>query len=97
MLRIQRLGMFLEAHFGEVEYHMPDEGMETDQEGATPDGEPSFLIQLDDAEARIKLLSMVRPFIPVWSAFPVVDSMHRRLTAIASCYGDVSKLCLTWQ
>ncbi|KAH9978661.1 beta-lactamase-like protein [Lactifluus volemus] len=58
MLRIQRLGMFLEAHFGEVEYHMPDEEMETDQEGATPDGEPSFLIQLDDAEARIKLLSM---------------------------------------
>jgi cleavage and polyadenylation specificity factor subunit 3 len=65
MLRIQRLGMFLEAHFGEVEYHMPDKEMENEQEGATPDGEPSFLIQLDDAEARIKLLSMVRLAIPV--------------------------------
>jgi cleavage and polyadenylation specificity factor subunit 3 len=64
MLRIQRLGMFLEAHFGEVEYHMPDEEMEDEQEGATPDGEPSFLIQLDDAEARINLLSMVHLFTP---------------------------------
>ncbi|KAH9998453.1 beta-lactamase-like protein [Russula compacta] len=58
MVRIQRLGMFLEAHFGEVEYHMPDEDMEAEQEEPTPHGEPSFLIQLDDAEARINLLSM---------------------------------------
>lgn len=59
MVRIQRLGMFLEAHFGEVEYHMPDEDSETEQEGlVASQGEPSFLIQLDDAEARINLLSM---------------------------------------
>ncbi|KAI0254119.1 beta-lactamase-like protein [Lactifluus subvellereus] len=57
MVRIKRLGMFLEAHFGDVECHMPDEDMD-EQEGATPDGEPSFLIQLDDAEAQINLLSM---------------------------------------
>lgn len=65
MVRIQRLGMFLEAHFGEVEYHMPDEDMEAEQEEPTPHGEPSFLIQLDDAEARINLLSMVRPSLSV--------------------------------
>ncbi|KAI0266752.1 mRNA 3'-end-processing protein YSH1 [Gloeopeniophorella convolvens] len=58
MMRIQRLGMFLEAHFGEVEYHMPEEEMEEEQEEPTARGEPSFLIQLDDAEARINLLSM---------------------------------------
>jgi len=58
MVRIQRLGMFLEAHFGEVEYHMPDEDMETEQEEPTSQDEPSFLIQLDDADARINLLSM---------------------------------------
>jgi len=58
MIRIQRLGMFLEAHFGEVEYHMPDEDTETEQEEIASKGEPSFLIQLDDAEARINLLSM---------------------------------------
>jgi len=61
MTRIQRLGLFLEAHFGEVEYHMPDEEQETEEEELTSHGEPSFLIQLDDAEARINLLSMVRP------------------------------------
>jgi len=61
MIRIQRLGLFLEAHFGEVEYHMPDEDSETEEEELTSRGEPSFLIQLDDAEARINLLSMVRP------------------------------------
>ena len=59
MVRIQRLGMFLEAHFGDVEYHMPDEEMGAEGEEPTPQGEPSFLIQLDDAEARINLLSMV--------------------------------------
>lgn len=58
MTRIQRLGMFLEAHFGDVEYHMPDEDTETEQEELASHGEPSFLIQLDDAEARINLLSM---------------------------------------
>ncbi|KAI0305682.1 mRNA 3'-end-processing protein YSH1 [Multifurca ochricompacta] len=58
MVRIQRLGMFLEAHFGEVEYHMPEEDMEGEQEELIPHGEPSFLIQLDDAEAQINLLSM---------------------------------------
>lgn len=59
MVRIQRLGMFLEAHFGDVEYHMPDEDMPAEGEEPTSLGEPSFLIQLDDAEARINLLSMV--------------------------------------
>ena len=59
MVRIQRLGLFLEAHFGDVEYHIPDEDMGIEQEEPTPRGEPSFLIQLDDAEARINLLSMV--------------------------------------
>jgi cleavage and polyadenylation specificity factor subunit 3 len=29
--RIQRLAMFLEAHFGEVELHMPDEDAEEEQ------------------------------------------------------------------
>ncbi|TFY70887.1 hypothetical protein EVG20_g2115 [Dentipellis fragilis] len=57
MTRIQRLGMFLEAHFGDVEYHMPDESEEAEQ-GESSAGEPSFLIQLDEADARINLVSM---------------------------------------
>ena len=70
MIRIQRLGLFLEAHFGEVEYHMPDEEQEAEEEGLTSHGEPSFLIQLDDAEARINLLSMVRLSLFVTYFFP---------------------------
>lgn len=96
MVRIQRLGMFLEAHFGEVEYHMPDEDMD-EQEGATPDGEPSFLIQLDDAEARINLLSMVHSPLLTWLASPADDNTHRRSIAVATRYGDVSKLSLRWR
>jgi cleavage and polyadenylation specificity factor subunit 3 len=72
MTRIQRLGLFLEAHFGEVEYHMPDEETETEEEELTSHGEPSFLIQLDDAEAQINLLSMVRPSL---FTFPLAHVM----------------------
>ncbi|KAI0066120.1 Metallo-hydrolase/oxidoreductase [Artomyces pyxidatus] len=59
MLRIQRLGMFLDAHFGEVEYHMPDEDDHDMEQGEAPGGaEPSFVIQMDDGDARINLLSL---------------------------------------
>lgn len=93
MTRIQRLGLFLEAHFGDVEYHMPDEELETEEEELTSQGEPSFLIQLDDAEARINLLSMVRPSHSILYLFPrschdaqTVDSsseaLRRRVEAV---------------
>ena len=55
--RIQRLAWFLEAHFGDVELHMPEEGDE-----AEPDDEenqPLLLVTLDEADAVINLLSMV--------------------------------------
>ncbi|KAI9442109.1 beta-lactamase-like protein [Lactarius indigo] len=74
MVRIQRLGMFLEAHFGDVEYHIPDEDMGTEQEEPTARGEPSFLIQLDDAEARINLLSM--------TVDSSSDALRRRVEAV---------------
>jgi cleavage and polyadenylation specificity factor subunit 3 len=58
VVRIQRLAMFLEAHFGEVELHMPEETMEPEQgEDST---EPSLLVRLDEAYASISLVSMVR-------------------------------------
>ncbi|KAI0043657.1 Metallo-hydrolase/oxidoreductase [Auriscalpium vulgare] len=57
MMRIRRLGMFLDAHFGDIEYHMPDVD-DHDMEQGEAGGEPTFLIKLDDAEARINLLSL---------------------------------------
>jgi cleavage and polyadenylation specificity factor subunit 3 len=49
--------MFLEAHFGEVELHMPEETWEPEQ--GEDSVEPSLLVRLDEADARISLISMV--------------------------------------
>ena len=51
--------MFLEAHFGEVELHMPDvteDEAELDEEARH---DPSLLVQLDDADAQINLVTLV--------------------------------------
>ena len=96
MIRIQRLGMFLEAHFGEVEYHMPDEDAETEPEELTSNSEPSFLIQLDDADARINLLSMAR-FSHFIFCFPLTSTAHRRSIAAARYCGDVSRQSSRWR
>lgn len=65
MKRIQRLIMFLEAHFGSVELHMPDEDEEPNQDdmNINRSQEPSLLVFLDNAVARIQLMSMVREVV----------------------------------
>lgn len=62
VMRIQRLAMFLEAHFGEVELHMPDEedAQELEQ-GEDEQHDPSLIVRLDEVAATINLLSLVRP------------------------------------
>lgn len=50
--------MFLEAHFGEVELHMPDAADEEPEQGED-DHEPSLIVRLDEADAQINLLSLV--------------------------------------
>ena len=62
-LRIQRLAMFLEAHFAEVELHVPDADttpMPGDDERGQIAG-PSLVVILDDAEARIEAPPMPSP------------------------------------
>lgn len=59
MTRIRRLVMFLEAHFGDVEFHMPVETEDEPDQGED-NNEPSLLVSLDEADARINLISMVR-------------------------------------
>jgi cleavage and polyadenylation specificity factor subunit 3 len=51
--------MFLEAHFGEVELHMPDQPEEEPEQGEDNSNEASLLVRLDEADARINLVSMV--------------------------------------
>jgi cleavage and polyadenylation specificity factor subunit 3 len=57
--RIQRIAMFLEAHFGEVELHMPERGDDDDFEQDEDNSEPSLLVRMDEADAQINLASMV--------------------------------------
>jgi cleavage and polyadenylation specificity factor subunit 3 len=53
MVRIEKLATFLDAHFGEVELHFPEQGQETEGE------EPSLLIRLDEAFAQVNLATLV--------------------------------------
>ena len=59
--RIRRLAMFLEAHFGDVELHMPEKplGKENEQD-MNVDDVPGLLITQDDAEAFVNLVDLVR-------------------------------------
>lgn len=57
LARIRNLAMFLEAHFGEVELHMPETTIEPEQ--GEDAHEPTLLVRLDEADAVINLLSMV--------------------------------------
>ena len=82
MTRIQRLVMFLEAHFGDVELHMPDE-VEDDQEHDEQSHEPSLLISLDEADARINLISMVNPILR--ALVPAKILVYRQWKAFMSC------------
>lgn len=52
--------MFLEAHFGDVELHMPEISPD---EPAEKGSEASFWVRLDDSHAQISLISMVISFI----------------------------------
>ncbi|KAH0589660.1 Endoribonuclease YSH1 [Termitomyces sp. J132] len=57
-LRIQRLVMFLEAHFGKVELHMPDTADEADHEQGEESHDPWLIVRLDEADAQINLLTL---------------------------------------
>ncbi|KAG6877278.1 endoribonuclease ysh1 [Termitomyces sp. T32_za158] len=57
-LRIQRLVMFLEAHFGKVELHMPDAADDAEQEQGEESHDPWLIVRLDEADAQINLLTL---------------------------------------
>jgi cleavage and polyadenylation specificity factor subunit 3 len=79
VIRIRRLALFLEAHFGEVELHMPDVSEEEPEHGEN-DREASLLVRLDEADARINLLSLVSTCVAM-SQWLVLMMLGRRLPA----------------
>ena len=56
--QLRGLALFFEAHFGEVELHMPEASNE-ELELGEDDNEPSLLVTVDESIARINLVSMV--------------------------------------
>jgi len=57
--RIQRIVWFLEAHFGDVELHMPEAGGEQEQ---GENNEPALIVRMDDSgetDAHINLVTLV--------------------------------------
>ncbi|TFY63158.1 hypothetical protein EVJ58_g3409 [Rhodofomes roseus] len=56
--RIRRLAMFLEAHFGEVELHMPEDADEHEHEQGEDSNEAALLVRLDEADALINLVTL---------------------------------------
>jgi cleavage and polyadenylation specificity factor subunit 3 len=56
--QLRGLALFFEAHFGEVELHMPETSKE-ELELGEDDNEPSLLVTVDDSIACINLVSMV--------------------------------------
>lgn len=70
--------MFLEAHFGEIEFHMPD--ADDDELGEDEHG-ASLLVRLDEAEAQISLVNLV--CVNVSRAIVMMaDGLRFRLSAV---------------
>ncbi|KAG1777751.1 beta-lactamase-like protein [Suillus placidus] len=60
--RIQRIAWFLDAHFGDVELHMPEVGGEGDQDQDQGEkSEPALIVRMDDSgesDAHINLVTL---------------------------------------
>ncbi|KAM6502154.1 Beta-lactamase-like protein [Amanita muscaria] len=55
--QLRGLALFFEAHFGEVELHMPE--TDTEESRTDEEAEPSLLVTVDDSIAEINLVSMM--------------------------------------
>lgn len=63
-LRVQRLAMFLESHFGNIELRAAVDEAELKSEGEMKHKNgPQILIRVDGSEASINLLTLVRPLV----------------------------------
>jgi len=60
MKRVGKIAMFLEAHFGDIELHMPEETSAEDAEQGEDEHDASLLVQLDEADATVNLATLVR-------------------------------------
>ena len=60
MKRVGKIAMFLEAHFGDIELHMPEENPTEDAEQGEEEHDASLLVRLDEADATVNVATLVR-------------------------------------
>ncbi|THV05075.1 Metallo-hydrolase/oxidoreductase [Dendrothele bispora CBS 962.96] len=58
MRRVRKIAMFLEAHFGDIELHMPEESPVEDAEQGEDEHDASLLVRLDEADATVNLATL---------------------------------------
>lgn len=71
VLRMERITMFLEAHFGDVQLRAPEPAaddikIEGEEEAPSVAQGPAIVITLDESQAEISLLDMVSHFVGVY-------------------------------
>lgn len=62
MVRVQRLAMFLDAHFGDIELYIPEDSESKPDEEVEGQDIPGIVVRLDDADAFIDLSTMVSSY-----------------------------------
>lgn len=74
--RIQRIAWFLDAHFGDVELHMPEEGGEQDQYQSEK-SEPALIVRMDDSGESDAYINLVTLAVSCPS-----DNVRKRVEAV---------------
>ncbi|KIK44794.1 hypothetical protein CY34DRAFT_802370 [Suillus luteus UH-Slu-Lm8-n1] len=74
--RIQRIAWFLDAHFGDVELHMPEEGGEQDQDQSEK-SEPALIVRMDDSGESDAYINLVTLAVSCPS-----DNVRKRVEAV---------------
>lgn len=74
--RIQRIAWFLDAHFGDVELHMPEEGGEQDQDQSEK-SQPALIVRMDDSGESDAYINLVTLAVSC-----PIDNVRKRVEAV---------------
>lgn len=76
--RIQRIAWFLDAHFGDVELHMPEEGGEQDQDqDQSEKSQPALIVRMDDSGESDAYINLVTLAVSC-----PIDNVRKRVEAV---------------
>lgn len=76
--RIQRIAWFLDAHFGDVELHMPEEGGEQEQDqDQSEKSQPALIVRMDDSGESDAYINLVTLAVSC-----PIDNVRKRVEAV---------------